>query len=257
MCRFMCNFTYIGFSLNRISLIGKDHEKLVTSMSEVGIKKYMLVTLFISCSLSWIKGFKYDINYFHSESNFPISNEMDLFLTHENPTQFKYFYFTFNSISDLVNYFMFVVICIIIDICMVVQLRRTLEEKANKSESLNQKQNESKKAENEEAVNKAIKMVLLNSAIGIFFKLPVCFIPLLNVYAQFYFQNIVYKLNHPQFAEFYSMLFDSQFYVLVQDMSRFFYTMSLSSHLFIYKHFDKKFRTGYEKFKSKPNSQPA
>ena len=79
--------------------------------------------------------------------------------------------------------------CIIIDICMVVQLRRTLEEKAKKSESLNQKQNESKKVENEEVVNKAIKMVVLNSAIGIFLKLPVCIIPLLNVYAQFYFKN--------------------------------------------------------------------
>ena len=106
-------------------------------------------------------------------------------------------------------------------------------------------------------MNKAIKMVVLNSTIGIFFKLPVCFIPILNVYAQFYFQNSDYKLYHLQFAEFYSMLFDSLFYVLIQDISHFFYTFSLSIQLFIYKRFDKKFQTGFEKLKSKPNYVPS
>ena len=61
MSRYMLNFTYIAFSLNRISLIGKDHGKLVTFMSELGVKKYILATFLISCSLSWIKGFKFQI----------------------------------------------------------------------------------------------------------------------------------------------------------------------------------------------------
>ena len=56
---------------------------------------------------------------------------------------------------------------------MVVQLRRVLGEKTKKSESMNKKQNDAKKAENENIVNKAIKIVLkivvvLNSSIGIF-----------------------------------------------------------------------------------------
>jgi hypothetical protein len=177
---------------------------------------------------------------------------MDLILINQNPTGsklngFKDFYFIFNSISDLVNYFMFVVICIIIDICLVVQLRRTLEEKAKKKANHWIK---SKTRVKRRKMKKAIQMVVLNSAIGILFKLPVCFIPLLNVNAQFYFQNKYFRLHHPQFAEFYSMLIDSQFYVLIQDMSNFFFTLSLSIQLFIYKHFDKKFRTGYEKLKS-------
>ena len=90
---------------------------------------------------------------------------------------------------------------------MVVKLKRTLEEKTKKSEQMNkaQNQNQNKKAENEEAVNKAIKMVVLNSAIGIFFKLPVLLIPLLNLVAQFYYKSASYKLYHPSFAMFYSM----------------------------------------------------
>ena len=80
---------------------------------------------------------------------------------------------------------------------MVVQLRRVLDEKSIKSALMNQKQDETKKAENEEVVNKAIKMVVLNTAIGIFFKLPAIIIPILKVYAEFYFnpayKNLYYK----------------------------------------------------------------
>ena len=50
-------------------------------------------------------------------------------------------------------------------------------------------------------------MVVLNSLIGVVFKLPVCFIPLLNVYAQFYFKNAAkISILKPDFGDFYSML---------------------------------------------------
>ena len=250
MLRFMCNFTYIGFALNRISLIGKDHGKIITFMSELGVKKYIGITFLISAIFSWIKGFKYEVNYFYEELNFPMSNEMDIMNT-VIKIQFNDFYFIFNSISDLVNYLLFVVICMIIDICMVVQLRRTLKEKAKKSESINQKQNQNNiKDEFEEAVNKAIKMVVLNSAIGICFKLPVCFIPMLNLYAQFY-SNREYHRSHSSFGFFYSMFIDAGFYVLIQDISNLFFTLSLTIQMFIYNRFDKKFRIGYERIVEK------
>ena len=246
--RFMCNFTYIAFALNRISLIGKDHGKVVTFMSEVGIKKYILVTFFISLLLSWIKFFQYEVNYYNPNLNFPMLNQVSFF---EKSSTFKDVFFIFNVISDLVNYFLFVVICVIIDVCMVVQLRRTLDEKLKKSQSLNQKQNENKKTESEEAVNKAIKMVVLNSAIGIFFKLPTCIIPLINVCAEFYYKNrknLDYNLN---FGVFFQYLFDSELYYLIQDISYFFFTLSLSIQIFIYYRFDKKFLTGYDRLKDK------
>ena len=157
------------------------------------------------------------------------------------------------------------VICVVIDICMVVQLRRTLEEKEKKSESLNQKQNQNKKAENEEAVNKAIKMVVLNSLIGVLFKFPVCFIPLINVCAEFYYkqafigdnaityvtQYSAYLVFHPRFNQFYSMLIDTGFYELIQDISHFLYAFSLSIQMFIYNHYDKKFRKGFDRIRGK------
>ena len=132
---------------------------------------------------------------------------------------------------------------------MVVQLRRTLQEKAKKGESMNQNQNQNKtKSENEEAVNKAIKMVVLNSTIGICFKLPVCFIPILNFSAQFYY-NGLNGINY--FDYIYSILFDSGLMFLIQDITHLFFTVSLSIQLFIYNRFDKKFRTSYERLKQK------
>ncbi len=135
---------------------------------------------------------------------------------------------------------------------MVVQLRQTLNEKSKKSALMTQnKSNQNKKAENEEAVNKAIKMVVLNSAIGILFKLPVCIIPLLNVCAQFYYKSFEFRSHHGSFSIFYSMLIDGGFYNLIQDMSHLLYTLSLSIQMFIYNRFDKKFRTGYDRLKYK------
>ena len=52
--RFMSNFLYIAFAFNQISLIGKDHPKLVEFMSKVGIKKYILVMGLISIGLSQV-----------------------------------------------------------------------------------------------------------------------------------------------------------------------------------------------------------
>ena len=253
MLRFMCNFTYVGFALNRIGLIGNGHGKIVTFISDynLGIKKYIGFSLLISVSLSWIKGFKYEINYFYPYLSFPISNEIYVY-EDTFPDAFLKFYYVFYSISELLNYFVFVIICVIIDICMVVQLKRTLDEKVKKSESLNQKQNQAKKAEFEEVVNKAIKMVVLNSLIGICFKIPVAFIPLINACGRDRLhQEGMKEIRDPIFFQFLVLLYESGAYSLIQDVSYLLYTLSLSIQMFIYKRFDKKFQTGFERIRDK------
>ena len=80
LLKFMCNFTYVAFALNRIALIGKDHSRIVKFMSEFNIKVYIGVCFLISSSLSWIKYFKYQLNYYEPNSNFPVSNEYDIMI---------------------------------------------------------------------------------------------------------------------------------------------------------------------------------
>ena len=52
------------------------------------------------------------------------------------------------------------------------------------------------------------------------------------------------------------MLINSDFYVIIQDMSYFlFFLMSLSIQMFIYNRFDKKFQIGYERLNDKAISK--
>ena len=248
--KFMCSFTYFAFALNRISLIGKDHGKFVTFFSEVGIKKYIAVSLLISCSLSWIKYFKYEVNYSDADSGYPMYI-LSYIITYST-TSFNEFFVIYNLISDIINYAIFVLICFIIDICMVVQLRRTLAEQEKKRQSIflfpfPMKQNIN--IENEDPVNKAIKMVVLNSLIGIFFKLPVCISPLINLYAKFYYKSKSYRTIQFNFNDFFTYIMDSGFFTLFDAVSQLLFALSLSIQMFIYKRFDKKFRTGYDRIK--------
>ena len=246
--RFMCNFTYIAFAFNRISLLDNNSSKLVKFMSDVGLKKYLAVTLFISCGLSSVKFFKYDINHDHPESNYPISNELDLTAISWTKISNDAF-IIINSIVDLLNYVVFEIVNIIVDIYLVLTLRRTLNEKANKLKALygkDSKKLEDKENEFKDIVDKAIKMVVLNTVISILFKLPISFIPVVNVYAEFYYKNFVNLVFHPHFGYFYSFLLDSGFYKMIIHLSDFFFTFSLFIQLFIYIRFDKKFKAGFK-----------
>ena len=108
------------------------------------------------------------------------------------------------------------------------------------------------KAETEEAVNKAIQIVVLNSLIGIYFKTPILVIPLWNLCAIIFNNKGVFNwFINPGFYDFYSLLLDSGSYSLIQDVFYLLYTLSLSIQIFIYNRFDKKFQTRLERLKEK------
>lgn len=252
--RFMCSFCYVAFALNRIGLIGREHGKIVKFICNVKVPYFILVTLLISLGLSVVKYFKYEVNYDEIESTFPVSNERDLldqsYLTFFNlPSIIAYF--ILNTISDLLNYVVFVIVCFIMDVCMVVQLRRTLNEKIQKQEEMlkNSENKENKRKENEEIIKKVIKMVVLNTTIAIVLKMPSSFLPIVNLYAEFFFRNFNERYKNPAFGEFYVRFTDGEFDSCIQDFSTFLYCLSLSIQLFIYLVFDKKLKCGYENFK--------
>ena len=170
--KFMNNFTYIGFAFNRISLIGKDHNKLVKFMSELGIKKYIGVTFFISIGLSVIKFFEYDINMIFPMFEYPISFEYaNLLANNLNPT-----IYILNFISDLFNYFILLIVNFAIDIGMIIKLRETLKEKLEKSKEFNnQAQQEKKRVESETAMENTRSMLIWNISLNLLLKLPATF----------------------------------------------------------------------------------
>lgn len=255
--RFMLSFCYVAFALNRIALLGKDHGKLVEFMSKVGVKKYIFVSFLLSSFLSAIKYFKFNINTGNQDLNYPISNEKDIFNDLGKSTHvLKDVYFILNSISDLVNYVVLVIICFSIDIFMVKRLRKVLDEKMEKLSALNlsAKMTECQMNENEEVVNKAVQMVVINTAVGILFKTPICFIPVVNTYAQFYYKiGRISQFKSPKFGEFYTWLFDTGFYELISDLSDLLFSISIAVQFFVYIRFDKKFKQGLDNLFNEKN----
>ena len=252
--QFLGNFTYVAFAFNRISLIGKDHNKLVKLMSDVGIKKYTAISLLISVGLSVIKFFSYRINYGQPQFIYPIDyselsfSYMDINLA----------YFIINSICDLLNYCVFILVHLFIDIGMVLTLRQTLQTKLEKLKSMYSKDDQEKKRiENETVVNNAISMVVLNSSTSFLLKSPFFVYSLLMLILNIYKINDRYLGKHPIFYRFYYYYcLEIRFCEMSLDLFDFLYLLSISIPFFFYKHFDKKINCAFErKFSSKKNKK--
>ena len=59
LLRFMSNFTFVAFALTRLSLIGKDHNAVVTAVVNLKIYVYLIVSILIGLMLSVVKYFRY------------------------------------------------------------------------------------------------------------------------------------------------------------------------------------------------------
>lgn len=240
--RLMNNFTYIAFSFNRISLIGKDHNKLVKFMSDVGVKKYTIACTCLSLSLSVVKFFSFRINIHNPNFEYPIqydyvSSSIDM--NSSNPI-----YFVFNFISDLLNYVVFLFVHLAIDIGLVVKLKQTLNEKLEKAKSYSSEvQFEKKKKENEKVIQKVILMVILNTSFGIFLKLPTLTFSILDLVFFIYRLDPKYAIIDPNFGKFFARYCrDAHFCRMFSHLADLLFMISLSIQLFFFINFDNKFR---------------
>ena len=55
--RYMTSLSYIAFTLSRISLLGKEHGKIVTWVSEVNMKKFISISMILSLLFCAVKVF--------------------------------------------------------------------------------------------------------------------------------------------------------------------------------------------------------
>ena len=241
--KFMNNFTYIGFAFNRISLIGKDHNKLVKFMSDLGVKKYISFSAFISIGLSVIKVFEYDINPGIVIQLYPISYDYSSLYSELSVLINSSIFFILNVISDLLNHVVFLLINLAIDIGMIVKLRQTLNEMLEKAKKYGTKaQQDSKQKENENAMNNAISMVIWNTSLNLVFKLPSA---LLSLFYLIMIKNDF--LSHTIFASFFEDICDNaDFCNLYIKLSHLLYFLYISVQLFFYKHYDKKFAQSFK-----------
>ena len=70
--RLAANFTYVQFALNRLSLIGKDHGKMVTNASKLKVGQFIGRIVIPCLFLPVIKIFRYLPNSYLIDADYPI-----------------------------------------------------------------------------------------------------------------------------------------------------------------------------------------
>ena len=134
LLRLLSNFTYAGFSINRSSLIGQDHSKLTIYVSNLSINKYLL-RIFLPCmGLSVVKVFKCMPNIDTPEYLYPL-----LFMPHLLALDKKVsfcFILIFMLLNDFINSFFFLIVNLVIDVNLVIKMKKTLLERSLKFEGM-------------------------------------------------------------------------------------------------------------------------
>jgi hypothetical protein len=175
------NVTYLQMSLNGYLLVGKDHSERLKSIGKANIAVVLIIAIISSLLLSYVvveqeiflnylveQPYGLQLNdYFVSTYMFYFSDfsYYDLFVQKlENKLPLI---IALTIIHDLVSYFLFVILNLIVDVMTVVKLKETLGNKARLGV-----QSKAKKEEQERAERRSIIMVVLNSLVNILLRIP-------------------------------------------------------------------------------------
>lgn len=127
--RLVSNFTYIGFAINRISLVGNEHSKLVTYLSKLTLGGFIVRVIASCILLPIVKIFRFQPNVSHPNYDYPtpianMFNKLDIAII--------FVFLSFNMVFDLVNYVGFLIINFTLDLVLVFKIRKTINEKEMK-----------------------------------------------------------------------------------------------------------------------------
>lgn len=127
LLRLVSNLTYVGFAINRSSLIGREHSKLVNYVSTLSVKQFLTRVIWPCIGLSVVKVFSFVPNVDRPFDSYP-----RLYLHH----LFDYEKFvrlfillSFKLVNDLINGVFFLIVNLIIDICLIIKMKKTLSQK--------------------------------------------------------------------------------------------------------------------------------
>lgn len=120
----MSNLSYICYSINRLSLIGQKHGKLVTYVSELKLKNFFCKTFLFCLFLPISKMFRFLPNFDNPLNSYP-----DTF-----DSKFKVFsfpiilsYVILSIIYNLINSLGFIVINLVVDISILITMKNVME----------------------------------------------------------------------------------------------------------------------------------
>ena len=140
--RLAANFTYVQFSLNRLSLIGKDHGKLVTNASKLKVRQYMGRIIIPCLVLPAIKIFRFFPNSYQIEAEYPIP--IGYYFKYLS-SSLMFVYMSFNILFDILNYVVFLIVNFIIDVNLAIKMKQAISEKKKNKANSTSKNSDNKK----------------------------------------------------------------------------------------------------------------
>lgn len=255
MFRLISNFTYLGFSLCRMSRVGKDHGKLIILMNNLSIKTYMGVCVVFSGGLSICKALQFDINRDLPLLGFPLPFSQNIYRTRWSSSSHYVALTVVNAIYDMINYFLFVFVHLIVDIVLVRKLKRVIEEKQEKMREMSGIENEKILKDNEESKKRALLMVVFCLSFNLVTKFPSMIASLNDVRILIlrpYDKHAMLNAELFGFNPFRTVLSFKFFCsnekscLLFQNFGNFLFLISLSSILGFLRKFDKNFAIAFE-----------
>lgn len=256
--RLMSNFTYLGFSLCRLSKIGTQHNKLTVFISELKIKKFMIGAFLFSASMSISKAIQYRINLVNIDVSYPITFS-SMIGGWQNKSGFIAI-FVLNIIYNILNYFLFVFVHLVVDCILIKTLWQVMRERVNKMKEMKRsvKEIENVSKENEESKRRAIFMVIINSTLNFCTKIPLMIMSVndLRILIQrpfFELENedpLTIKIfnNYEKFETAYSFKYfcwTQHSCQVIQSFGNCLFLFSTTTVLFFLKHFDKNFKLAF------------
>lgn len=127
--RLLTNFVYIGFAINRLSLVGNQNGKFVTTVSKYTIWQFLIRIIAPCLVLPVVKIFNSLPNSYDFFFEYPLSSS-NFYLRLSDPL--LYTFLSFEFVFNFLNYAGFIVFNLVTDILLTVRLKRTLDEKKSK-----------------------------------------------------------------------------------------------------------------------------
>ena len=247
--RLMSNFAYIGFAFNRLSLVGKDHNKLTRFVSDIDVKYYIFIVFIPSAGLSVVKPFRFEINAYTSINQFPMLFNFE----HEWQSNLKLIVLmVFNGIYDFVNYILFVILNLVIDLILVKKLSQIMREKEEKFKDQSEQQRAKLKAENETKARNVRFMILLSLITNFVLKIPITIttfndlrLMIRNSHEENFFSE--YWFTFPYSMRYFCHL--DKICGVFQSFGNCLFLLSLTISFFFLKKYDNNFKTVYKRVK--------
>ena len=169
--RFASNLFHIAFSVNRLSLIGKEQAKFTQFMAKLTVRNYTIFVFVSGLFVTFVKGFRLRANFHDIDSQYPF-----VYITDNESNGLyglKMSISILNCVCDLINGLGFFTFCTVVDFQLLLALRRTTAEKMDKLENcLNKTNVDGQKDSLKDAVLRATILVVLNTLVNLFLKTP-------------------------------------------------------------------------------------